>query len=101
MSLHATIAEGWHVNSNKPFQDYLIPITVKVDGVPSDQIPYPDPQTKTLGFSEEPLALYEGSFVLHAPLPDTRDGPLDVVFNFQTCSDTICMLPAKLTFVLW
>ena len=103
LAVVATIAPGWHVNANKPLEDWLIPTEAAVapaDGLTLGAPAYPAAHEKKLPFSEKPLALYEGDVVVllegkadaaAAPGPRT----LRATLSFQPCNDAQCLAPAE------
>ena len=99
-----TIQEGWHINGNKPLDDYLIPTALTFEaseGVSVTQIAYPDSKNVKLGFSDEAVAVYEGSTVIGVALAVTDSavpGPKTVkaTLRYQACNDKQCLGPAKL-----
>jgi len=92
-----TMAPGWHVNANKPNQDYLIATVLNAqDGKAIADALYPTAVTKTLGFSSGDLALYENKVSIKAPLSavSQRDGVLlPLSLQLQACDDSICLAP--------
>jgi len=91
------MAPGWHVNANKPNQDYLIPTQLQgPDGKEIADTRYPEVVSKTLGFNSGELALYENSVMIKAPLKDLMNAE-DVLFSLrlqlQACDDSICLAP--------
>lgn len=96
-SFELNIAEDWHVQSNQPFQDYLIPTRLEVDGIASSDTVYPDHNVKNLNFTKNNLSLFEGNFTLETEF----NPPTEVVLHFQACSADICMQPEQLRFVFW
>lgn len=93
-----SIEEGWHVNANTPFQDYLIPTEVSIDGELASAS-YPKYVVKETSFSDAGLALYEGRTIIRLPKTDKR--PARVSVSVQACSDEICLLPDELSFTWW
>jgi thiol:disulfide interchange protein DsbD len=101
--LSGRIAEGWHVNSHTPSEDYLIPTSVSLDPEPLvevGQARYPDGKLRKFAFSDQPLSVYEDRFSIEIPLawtggsrPELR-GKLD----FQACNDKQCLAPASVAF---
>ena len=103
LAVVATISPTWHVNSNQPLEDYLIPTEAAVlpaDGLAFSPPVYPAHHEKTLPFSEKPLALFEGQTVIvvegkadaaAAPGPRTIRATLD----YQPCNDAQCLAPAQ------
>lgn len=101
-SVQISLAQGWHINSNRPLEDHLIPTKVALEGargVPG----YPRSQVKTLPFSESPLALYEGDVAISSqinPDPTSLSVPR-LKLTLQACSEDICLQPEELVFLLW
>src|SRR5215472_10749581 len=61
------IPSGYHVNSNRPTQSFLIATQLKVEaanGIKIGPVTYPRAQMKKFQFSPEPLSVYEGRVVL-------------------------------------
>ncbi|MDX9734316.1 MAG: cytochrome c biogenesis protein CcdA [Thermoanaerobaculia bacterium] len=99
----ATIAPGWHVNSNAPLEDYLIPTEAAigpVEGLTFGPPSYPAHREAKLPFSDKPLALYDGQTVIVfegkadaalAPGPRTLRATLD----YQPCNDAQCLAPSQ------
>ncbi|HEV8118032.1 MAG TPA: cytochrome c biogenesis protein CcdA [Thermoanaerobaculia bacterium] len=99
--LNATLEPGWHVNSHKPSEDYLIATTVVVDPAPGLQAgepKYPEGSSKKFAFAEKPLSVYEGSFTVTVPLTSAPPGEIAGAVEFQACSDTQCLAPASVRF---
>ncbi len=66
-----TIASGWHVNSHRPSEDYLIATAVKLDaqaGVTFGEPMYPAGVEKKFAFSESALSVYESAFAIEVPV---------------------------------
>nr|HRD18709.1 protein-disulfide reductase DsbD family protein [Candidatus Neomarinimicrobiota bacterium] len=63
--VNVQINENWHINSNKPSDEFLIPTELRIE--PSDEykisrIIYPEPALKRLAFAEQQLAIFAGDF---------------------------------------
>ena len=99
ITVDLAIAEGWHVNADRPLEDHLIPTTLKilVDGKPADAvIGYPAPETKKLTFNEKPMALLENRLQLTAHLDSLPETGVTAAIEVQVCSDDLCLLPETL-----
>ncbi len=103
LALRISLARGWHVNANKPLQDYLVPTRLTIAGNEVPAATYPRPVVKALRFNDTPLALYEGVVDLAARLPpdDGMERAPMAELTFQACSDRICLDPQKMRFALW
>lgn len=93
------IAEGWHVNAHEPLEDYLLPTSLEIEGTPLDPVGYPQPIIRQLGFSNTPLALYEGVKVLEIPTP--QGGSFLGKLSIQACNDAQCLQPEDLAWRFW
>lgn len=96
LNISLDMAPGWHVNANKPNQDYLI-ATVLLDsnGEEVARTEYPPEVSKMLGFNGSgELALYENKVVITAPLSMTKDAALaSYTLQLQACDETVCLAP--------
>jgi suppressor for copper-sensitivity B len=105
-----SIEPGWHVNSNKPTFDYLIPTVLTLelpDGWKAGRLRYPQAQMKTFAFADQPLAVYDGDVVIVAELEvpaGTAKGtyPVNGALRYQACNQSQCLPPvtAKATIQL-
>jgi suppressor for copper-sensitivity B len=96
-----TVEEGWHVNSNTPTFDYLIPTKLDLElpaGWAEETLRYPKHEMQTFSFAEQPLAVYDGEFVILAEIKvpaDAQKGPVSVrgALRYQACNDSQCLPP--------
>ncbi len=108
VAARVTIEDHWHVNSNTPTFDYLIPTELSFelpDGATLSNITYPADQLFT--FSEEQIAVYGGTVTILAELnlpADAAAGALELQASllYQACDDKQCLPPvtAKTPFQL-
>ncbi|HEY4639835.1 MAG TPA: cytochrome c biogenesis protein CcdA, partial [Thermoanaerobaculia bacterium] len=96
----ATIESGWHINSNKPLDDFVIPTKLSFDGTELVSAEYPPHTVRSFTFSGgQKLAVFEGTiqipFTAKLQSGDTIKGKL----QYQACNDTVCLPPrdAELT----
>ena len=94
------VAPGWHINSDKPLQEYLIPTLLSLaESAPLENVKYPAAIKRKLGFQRSELDLYEGSVQLTGTLPEIDSAVYaDVELQLQACSDEICLAPETLAF---
>ena len=97
-----SIEAGWHVNSNQPTFDFLIPTTIELGhpaGWQLEGVEYPAGDMKAFAFTAgQKISVYEGDtrIVALVRVPENGDaetGVFDVVLRYQACSDTICLPP--------
>jgi hypothetical protein len=93
VSVSIKLANGWHINSNTPLEDFFIPTQLSVEGFSDAKITYPKHVIRKLGFQENELALYEGKVELTAKLSKTPSSAVTATLRIQACSDQICLEP--------
>lgn len=99
------VADGWHINSNKPLDKYLIPTVLAVgapEGVEIVRILYPAPVLRKLEISEGRMSLYDGAVVFGAVLRIGANAPpgaysIKATLSYQGCNDLTCIEPASVT----
>ncbi|TQV80226.1 DUF255 domain-containing protein [Aliikangiella coralliicola] len=96
LSINVKLEDGWHINSNQPLQNYLIP--TKIDIPEGVEVTYPEEKRVKLGFQDEALSVYEGSFEIR--LKNRTKNRLHLTLPLQACNDRICLLPESLKFVM-
>src|SRR5262249_4963760 len=64
--LNVQLRNGYHVNSNTPSDDYLIPLRMTWDASPLEvqETSYPSPRMEKYEFSEKPISVFTGDFEL-------------------------------------
>jgi hypothetical protein len=103
-TLLATIKPGFHINSNKPVQEYLIPTRVELLDAPLfvlEKADFPPGEMKAFGFApDEQLSVYEGT--VRVPLTlrakaraAAGNHNLRLAFHYQACNDRFCLRPAQ------
>ena len=102
--LEAHIADSWHINSNKPNDEFLIAskVTVKSEAVTLTSINYPQPKELKLEFSEKPVSVYSGDIKIELTFTvnkNTTSGKytVPVKLSYQACNDKICMPPTEVS----
>jgi hypothetical protein len=97
------VADGYHINSNKPTEEYMIP--TKVDWQPSplkhvgDVFPAAD--QRAFGFTKgKKLSVFEGTRTLKARFAIPASGAsgtltLEGTFRYQACDQAACYPPGK------
>lgn len=101
LALAVAVDEGWHVNSHAPLSEDLIPTTLRLAlpaGWSAGRPVFPRHRTARFAFSEEPVAVHEGTFVVRVPvtIPAGADtaAVLEAVVTAQACNDRECLPPA-------
>jgi len=101
--LKVKIDPEWHINSNKPNEDFLIPSDVSIvsdDGFLLSQKIFPKAKDIKFDFSDIPVSVFEGEFEipLIVRIPDNlSDGnyKFEVEFSYQACNNQTCLPPDK------
>ncbi len=97
--LAVRIRKGYHINSNRPLEDYLIPTKLSWDAAPLvvEAIDYPQAETIEPSFSTKPLAVYSSRIVIRTrfrvPAAGADLSELKGKFRFQACTDKACLPP--------
>jgi len=98
------IASGYHMNSHKPLDEFLIPTTLTLQapaGLKPGEVIYPPGQSLTFSFSpNKPLSVYSGTATLRLKIGVAADaalGPqsIPMTLRYQACNDTSCLPPVK------
>jgi hypothetical protein len=100
VSLKVAIRPGYHMNSDKPAEDYLIPtrLTWDVAGLTVKSVEYPKAETVKYEFSEKPLSVFSGTITLLSTFkaPETLPAGLNALtgkLRYQACNDKACLPP--------
>lgn len=105
VSLNFRIPPGYHINSNTPKSEFLIPTALKMD-LPTDivlgKIEYPAGEDRSFPFSpDEKLSVYSGDFTIAVavhPLHTVVPGKYEMrgVLRYQACDNAACYPPKSL-----
>lgn len=102
VTVEAEILPGFHINSNRPAEGYLIPTELRLKGPAGfslEKIDYPAAHPESFTFSNEKIAVYDGKVSFLARL---RAGAaagaqrLDFELSYQACNDRLCLPPARI-----
>jgi thiol:disulfide interchange protein DsbD len=100
------ITDPYHINAQTPSDPMLVPTTLSLEGdqeVRFSPVVFPEAKVKMLGFSETPLAIYEGIILLttSVSLPQDFSGASLTIrgeLGYQACDDSTCQAPTSLNF---
>src|SRR5579872_6715500 len=105
VSLNFRVPPGYHINSNTPKTEFLIPTALKME-VPTDiilgKIEYPAGEEASFPFSpDEKLSVYTGDFTIQIgvhPLHSVVPGKyvMHGVLKYQACDNAACYPPKTL-----
>ena len=96
------IRSGYHINAQKPSEDYLIGTTVSVTppkGFSVVRSTYPKARMGSFSFSETPLAVYDGNAQVVLTLKADSSvaagtATIPAKVEFQACNDDQCLPPS-------
>ena len=96
-----SVQPGYHVNSNTPTDDYLIPLKLTwtaTGALEAGAVAYPKPSTEKYEFAEKPLSVYTGNFDLVATFKVAANAPAGPgaavgKLRYQACSSRACFPP--------
>ena len=110
--LQVKVAPGFHIQSDKPRDPSLIPLTLSIDapaGISVGGLTFPPSKDFMLKGGDTPLAVFEGTFPIEAKLVVAKDHSAGEVtvparLRYQACDETTCFRPttiaAKWTFTV-
>ncbi|HWB84331.1 MAG TPA: protein-disulfide reductase DsbD domain-containing protein [Bryobacteraceae bacterium] len=95
------VLPGYHVNSNTPSEEYLIPLKltwISEGALSGGEVTYPKPTLEKYEFAGEALSVFTGRFELVAHFKvasKAAAGPGVAVgkLRYQACSDRACYPP--------
>ncbi|MBL8222311.1 MAG: hypothetical protein JNL62_23950 [Bryobacterales bacterium] len=98
--LSVQLRNGYHVNSNTPSDDYLIPLRLTWTAAPLEMkgVAYPKPKMEKYEFSEKPLSVFTGDFDLVTTfhVPASAAPGMQVIsgkVRYQACTHKECFPP--------
>ncbi|NWF88299.1 MAG: protein-disulfide reductase DsbD [Ignavibacteriaceae bacterium] len=104
VDLDLTINPKWHINSNKPNDEFLIPsvVSAKTQKLKLVKIIYPKAHEIKLSFSEAPVSVYEGNTKIGLTFLALQNAVIgketvEVIFDYQACNDVSCLPPTSVT----
>jgi hypothetical protein len=105
VELNFRVAQGFHINSNTPKSEFLIPTALRME-LPTDivlgKIAYPAGEDASFPFSpDEKLSVYSGDFTISVavhPLHSVVPGKyvMHGVLRYQACDNAACYPPKTL-----
>ncbi len=108
VAVTAQLSPGFHVNSNQPLEDFLIPtgLTLEApDGIQISGLAWPQAVMLEQQGAENPLAVFEEEFAVGVALSldnELSDGLYVIpgILRYQACDATMCYLPTSKGFEL-
>ncbi len=106
LAMRFRLAAGVHTNSNKPADEFLIPLKLTWDAdsvapIAVAGIDYPPGKLEKYSFSEKPLSVYSGEFIVTTRFQAPASAPkgqraVKGKLRYQACNDTMCFPPRNL-----
>ncbi len=95
------LKSGFHVNSNKPNEEYLIPLrlTWTDGGVQPVETIFPEPKQEKYAFSAKPVSVFSGTFKIQQKFkigPTAGNGFVTGKLRYQACNDHECLPPKNI-----
>jgi thiol:disulfide interchange protein DsbD len=108
ITVELDISKPYHINSDHPLEDYLIPTTLELDPQPDvvfGKAIFPAAQVKKLPVSDSPMAVFEGIVKIAVEMtPVSNLTPKDIAvkgrIRYQACNDSTCLPPVWQRFSL-
>ncbi|MFQ5629055.1 MAG: protein-disulfide reductase DsbD [bacterium] len=105
-ALILNIKDGWHINSNKPHDEFLIPTEIELivhNGITIGEPIFPPDKLFKFSFSEEEVAVYEGKTAVGLTINVDEHFAEDFIdisgtVNYQACNDVSCLAPTSVKF---
>jgi hypothetical protein len=95
---------GFHVNSNAPNEQYLIPLKLtwkQTGALEAGALVFPKPIQEKYDFSEKPLSVFTGKFDVTANFKVAANAPAGPgvatgQLRYQACNDKMCFPPKNI-----
>jgi len=104
IAVKLVIKKDWHINSNKPNEDYLIPVSLSLssNSFKLNKVEYPSAKSIDLSFTNKPLSVYEGETYIHGEISidkNLKPGKYPAIFtlNYQACNNSSCLPPSSVS----
>ncbi len=103
------IPNGYHVHSNKPLEKFLIATQLQAEapnGVRVGPVTYPRALLRSLKFSKNKVAVYEGRLVMRFSVTVPRNftgnsAEIKARVRYQSCNDEACFPPQTKEVKIW
>jgi thiol:disulfide interchange protein DsbD len=108
LTVELDIADHYHINSDKPLEDFLIPTTLELEphpGIAFGETVFPPAEIKNFRFSDSPMAVFEGMVKIAVemmPASGAASGNTEIrgKVRYQACDNTTCLPPVRQPFSL-
>lgn len=103
VALKLAVRNGYHINSNTPSEEYLIPTVLSWESAPLAVrgVTYPKGESVQYEFSAKPLLVYSGAVTVMSRFAVPRDATpgtttLKGKLRYQACTEKMCLAPRTL-----
>lgn len=100
LTLTVKLQDGYHVNSHKPADEYLIPLRITWNQGPIEAVEtvFPEPRLEKYAFSPKPVSVFSGTFEIISRFKVAPSAPLGLVavsgrLRYQACTEKMCLPP--------
>ncbi|MDM7995567.1 MAG: protein-disulfide reductase DsbD [Acidobacteriota bacterium] len=108
VAVELAIDSRYHINSDRPLEDFLIPTTLEFEPVPGvtfGKTTFPTPAVKKFAFSDSPMSVFDGTIkilteITLAPGLEQNAITLNGTVRYQACDDRACLRPVRRPFLL-
>jgi thiol:disulfide interchange protein DsbD len=103
VAIEADVKDTWHINSNKPKDEFLIPTAISIADTTNFKLikfAYPEAQDYKLDFSETPISAWEGKVLFGALIKTSLEvvpGEYELIVDleYQACNNQSCLPPTS------
>jgi thioredoxin:protein disulfide reductase len=104
--LHVMVDNGYHINSNRPRDKFLIPTQVILKNTPEFTFmpaKFPPALDRKLEFSEEKVLVFEGEVQFEVPARSNKEASpgrktISGSLRYQACDESTCFPPKTIPF---
>lgn len=101
IAVEVDIADTWHINSDSPKDEFLVPTNLSVSGnnnIEIVKVGYPPAKEYKFDFSENPVLVWEGKFFIPVKIKfneniELGSSPLIITLEYQACNNSTCLAP--------
>lgn len=109
IAVEVEIAETWHINSDAPKDEFLVPTNLSISGsdkVEFIKVAYPPAKQYKFDFSESPVLVWEGKFFIPVKIKfseniEVGNSSLIVSLEYQACNNITCLAPNTISDTLF
>ena len=104
-NLQVEVLDGFHVNSDRPKDNYLIPLKLNWEGGALQPVIISFPQSQEIQVGTQYLRVFTGSFEIRTEFLAPSDAPVGATvmtgkIRYQACSNQMCFRPSSIEFKL-